>query len=73
MATGPRSSPRSRGADLGWVPREGSYADERVVVVITGEGLKTLDVVRGSFETYAIEPSVAGFEATVPEPAAASA
>jgi threonine synthase len=48
-------------------------SDERVVVVITGEGLKTLDVVRGSFETYAIEPSVAGFEATVPEPVAASA
>jgi len=48
-------------------------SDERVVVVITGEGLKTLDVVRGSFETYAIEPSVAGFEAAVPEPAAVSA
>jgi threonine synthase len=42
-------------------------ADERVVVVITGEGLKTLDVVRGSFETYAIEPSLAEFEASVPE------
>ncbi|MFL5895577.1 MAG: threonine synthase [Thermoleophilaceae bacterium] len=42
--------------------------DERVVVVITGEGLKTLDVVRGSFATYEIEPSVAGFEAAVPEP-----
>src|SRR5947208_723800 len=48
-------------------------ADERVVAVITGEGLKTLDVVRGSFETYQIEPSVAGFEAAVPEPVVASA
>src|SRR5436189_2600207 len=47
--------------------------DERVVVVITGEGLKTLDVVRGSFETYTIEPSVERFEAVVPEPVAASA
>jgi threonine synthase len=28
---------------------------ERVVVVITGEGLKTLDAVRGSFDTYEIE------------------
>ncbi len=42
--------------------------DERVVLVITGEGLKTLDVVRGSFETHTIEPTVADFEARVPEP-----
>ena len=28
--------------------------DERVVLVITGEGLKTLDAVRGTFETYTI-------------------
>jgi threonine synthase len=47
--------------------------DERVVLVITGEGLKTLDVVRGSFETYTIEPSLSQFEATVPEPVGASA
>ena len=33
-------------------------ADERVVLVITGEGLKTLDAVRGSFETHEIEPTV---------------
>ena len=38
-------------------------ADERVVVVITGEGLKTLDAVRGSFETHLIEPSASAFEA----------
>ena len=31
--------------------------DERVVLVITGEGLKTLDAVRGTFETHEIEPS----------------
>src|SRR3954469_2058800 len=48
-------------------------ADERVVLVITGEGLKTLDVVRGTFETHEIEPSLAAFEATVPEPVGAAA
>jgi threonine synthase len=31
--------------------------DERVVVVITGEGLKTLDAVRGTFEAFEISPS----------------
>ncbi len=44
---------------------------ERVVLVITGEGLKTLDAVRGTFETYAIDPSVEAFETTVPEQATA--
>jgi threonine synthase len=39
--------------------------DERVVLVITGEGLKTLDAVRGTFETSTIEPTVAAFEAGV--------
>jgi threonine synthase len=34
-------------------------------VLITGEGLKTLDAVRGSFETHEIEPSVAAFERDV--------
>jgi threonine synthase len=37
--------------------------DERVVVYITGEGLKTLDCVRGTFETWEIEPSLESFEA----------
>jgi threonine synthase len=37
--------------------------DERVVLVITGEGLKTLDAVRGTFETQTIEPTIASFEA----------
>jgi threonine synthase len=36
--------------------------DERVVAVITGDGLKTLDAVRGSFETHEIEASVDAFE-----------
>jgi threonine synthase len=48
-------------------------SDERVVAVITGEGLKTLDVVRGTFETHEIEPSLAAFEAAVPEPVVAAA
>ncbi|MGB8876920.1 MAG: threonine synthase, partial [Solirubrobacteraceae bacterium] len=36
--------------------------DERVVAYITGEGLKTLDVVRGMFEKWEIEPTVDAFE-----------
>ncbi|MBV8952921.1 MAG: threonine synthase [Solirubrobacterales bacterium] len=36
---------------------------ERVVAYITGEGLKTLDSVRGTFETWQIEPSLESFEA----------
>jgi threonine synthase len=45
--------------------------DERVVLVITGEGLKTLDAVRGTFDTHEIDPSVASFDSTVPVTAAA--
>jgi threonine synthase len=41
-------------------------ADERVVLVITGEGLKTLDAVRGSFEVHEIDASLTSFEAAVP-------
>src|SRR5690242_8854150 len=37
--------------------------DERVVVYITGEGLKTLDCARGTFETWQIEPTLGSFEA----------
>jgi threonine synthase len=37
--------------------------DERVVVYITGEGLKTLDAVRGTFEAWEIEPTVQSFDA----------
>ncbi len=36
---------------------------ESVVAYITGEGLKTLDVVRGTFQMMEIEPSVAAFDA----------
>jgi threonine synthase len=40
-------------------------AGERVVVYITGDGLKTLDAVRGTFEVAEIEPRFEDFEATV--------
>jgi threonine synthase len=36
---------------------------ERVVALITGEGLKTLDVVRGTFEDHVIEPTTSAFDA----------
>jgi threonine synthase len=36
--------------------------DERVVAYITGEGLKTLDVARGTFECWEIEPTLESFE-----------
>jgi threonine synthase len=48
-------------------------ADERVAVLITGEGLKTLDAVRGSFEAYEIEPTVDAFERDVERAGAAVA
>jgi threonine synthase len=38
-------------------------AGERVVLVITGEGLKTLDAVRGTFETVEVDPSAEAFSA----------
>src|SRR3954468_23252726 len=47
--------------------------DERVVLTITGEGLKTLDAVRGTFEAYEIEPTLESFESGVESrPVAAS-
>jgi threonine synthase len=36
-------------------------AHERVVLLITGEGLKTLDAVRGTFQAHEIEPTVEQF------------
>ena len=39
--------------------------DERVVAYVTGDGLKTLDCVRGTFAVTEIEPSVDAFEAAV--------
>jgi threonine synthase len=35
--------------------------DERVVAYITGEGLKTIECARGTFESWEIEPTVASF------------
>ena len=32
------------------------------MLVITGDGLKTLDAVRGTFETETIEPTVDAFD-----------
>jgi threonine synthase len=46
--------------------------DERVVAYITGEGLKTLDCARGTFETWEIEPTLASFEAAGDRVAAAA-
>jgi threonine synthase len=45
---------------------------ERVVAYITGDGLKTLDCVRGSFSVSQIEPSVESFERTVQQPVVAA-
>src|ERR1700730_3298134 len=45
--------------------------DERVVLVITGEGLKTLAPVAGPFGTWVTEPTVDAFEAGVTEPVTA--
>jgi threonine synthase len=39
--------------------------DERVVAVITGDGLKTLDAVRGTFEKHEIDASVEAFQDVV--------
>ena len=47
--------------------------DERVVLVITGEGLKTLDAVRGTFEVSEIDPSAKAFENAFSPPVAAGA
>ncbi|MBA2515544.1 MAG: threonine synthase [Solirubrobacterales bacterium] len=44
---------------------------ERVVVYITGDGLKTIETVRGTFEVAEIDPTVSAFEAAVTEPVAA--
>jgi len=41
--------------------------DERVVLVITGDGLKTLDAVRDSFSAVEVEPDIASFEAAFAE------
>ncbi len=43
--------------------------DERVVLVITGEGLKTLDAVRDSFTAHEVDPNIESFEASFAESA----
>jgi threonine synthase len=48
-------------------------AEERVVAVITGEGLKTLDAVRDGFEITEIEPSIDAFADGVETPSRAGA
>jgi threonine synthase len=51
-------------ATLAKLARNGQIdPDERVVAYITGDGLKTLDVARGTFEAREIDPSFASFEA----------
>jgi threonine synthase len=44
---------------------------ERVVLVITGDGLKTLDAVRDTFTTTEIEPRAAAFDAALGSPVGA--
>jgi threonine synthase len=46
-------------------------SDERVVVVITGDGLKTLDAARDTFTPFEIDASLDAFEAQVGAQAAA--
>ena len=41
--------------------------EERVVLIITGEGLKTLDAVREGFAMHEIEPTLASFTAALPD------
>jgi threonine synthase len=41
--------------------------DERVVLYITGDGLKTIDVARGTFERHVIDPTLASFSEKLPD------
>jgi threonine synthase len=51
---------------LAKIAERGEIADgEKVVVVITGEGLKTLDATRDSFRMAEIDPDLASFESVV--------
>ena len=51
-------------AVLAKLAERGEIGDgERVVVYITGEGLKTLDAARESFQMHEIEPTLDAFEA----------
>jgi threonine synthase len=58
-------------AVLAKLAAQGAIGDgERVVLVITGEGLKTLDATRESFAMHEIDPDIGSFEAEVSEEAA---
>jgi threonine synthase len=58
-------------AVLAKLAAQGAIGDgERVVLVITGEGLKTLDATRDRFAMHEIDPDIASFEAEVDEGAA---
>jgi threonine synthase len=60
-------------ATLARLAAEGAISsDERVAVVVTGEGLKTLDAVRGTFERHEIEPSARDFATRVERGAVAA-
>ncbi|HEX8066664.1 MAG TPA: threonine synthase [Thermoleophilaceae bacterium] len=48
-------------------------SDERIVLVITGEGLKTLDAVRGTFEVNEIEPTAGSFGEAFAQPVSSAA
>jgi threonine synthase len=53
-------------ATLAKLAERGDLSDgERVVVVITGEGLKTLDATREGFRMHEIDPQVESFESEV--------
>jgi threonine synthase len=55
-------------AVLAKLAQRGEIRDgERVVVVITGEGLKTLDATRDKFAMYEIDPDLSSFESEVTE------
>jgi threonine synthase len=61
-------------AVLAKLAEAGAISDsERVVVVITGEGLKTLDAVRDGFELTEIEPKLESFESAFQPALTASA
>jgi threonine synthase len=49
------------------------HSNERVIVYITGEGLKTLDATKESFRMHEIEPTLADFDTRVGETAGAAA
>ena len=53
-------------ATLAKLAREGRLDPDRsVVVVITGDGLKTLDAVRGTFDSIEIAPDYDQFEQAI--------